>query len=79
MQEAEAAYQAAFEFGKRLAKEHPDVVHYQSRLAASFFTLGNLYGDTGRVQEAENAYRSALAIQKLLAKRIPTCPTIRTT
>ena len=48
---------------EKLVADFPEVQEYREKLANTYFDLGNVLKDAGRLDEAEEAYGSAEAIR----------------
>src|SRR5262249_51644207 len=59
---------------RKLADDHPAVVHIRSRLAASHTNLAILMEETGEPVKAAAEYRAALALYRKLADDDPKLP-----
>ena len=66
-EKSESAYLERLEKYKEIAKKNPDA--YKPNVAMTQKSLGRLYDDMGRFEEAERAYKEALEIEKELANK----------
>src|SRR5262249_28752601 len=53
VKDAEAAFTDAVQEFEKLTVDYPDAPSYRNRLAGGLLGLGNLYGNTGRIEQAE--------------------------
>jgi serine/threonine protein kinase len=72
MKEAMASYEQAQALFRRLAESHPDIRKYRWNFARSYHSIGTLYLEMRRFDEAEKVIRLGVEQQKALVKDFPT-------
>jgi len=69
--QAQAAYDRSFEIRERLARENPQVISYQSDLAASYLARGDLALLAANPKQAQCEYERAIEIAERISKENP--------